>query len=72
MIVFPASVRVFLWYGVTDLAPEDRLRIRQAESRPLVDAIFSLAEGILRKETQQTNLGGVVAAYMFRLKEPLT
>ena len=55
---------------IAGLSPEERLRIRQAESRPLADAIFALAEETLRKETPQANLGRA-AAYMLRLKEPL-
>ena len=54
-----------------DLAPEERLILRQAESRPVADAIFALAEEILRKATPRSPLGNA-AGYTLRLRRQLS
>ena len=53
------------------MSPDERRSLRQAESRPVVEAIFALAFDILRKQPPKSPLAAA-AAYMLRLKGQLS
>lgn len=53
------------------VSPDERRSLRQAESRPVAEAIFALALDILRRQPPRSPLAAA-AAYMLRLKEQLS
>ena len=56
---------------IKNLPMEERRRVRQEESKPVVEAIFAFALDILKREPPKSPLA-MAAAYMLRLRDQLS